>query len=107
MRCDQVQESSLSCRKTLEYSQSGSTTISGQGYVFGLVSETNMFDTESLLEYQDWELVLEAITHRVASITVMIHDICTPDIFHVFTRTKWDGRGFSSGAGVDVAEIMS
>lgn len=32
--------------------------------------------------------MLEAITRRVASITVKIHDICTPDIFHVFTRTK-------------------
>lgn len=27
--------------------------ISGQGVVFGLVSEIDMFDTQSLLEYKD------------------------------------------------------
>lgn len=35
--------------------------------------------------------MLKATTWRVASITVKIHDICTSDIFHVFTRTKETG----------------
>lgn len=48
--------------------------------------------------------MLEAITRRLAIIKVKIHDICTPDVFHVFTRTKEDGRGFPSGAGVEVAD---
>lgn len=51
--------------------------------------------------------VLREITRRVASRTVKIHDICTPDVFHVFKRTKEDGRGFPSGAGVEVAETLS
>lgn len=40
-------------------SQSGSTAISGQGVVFGLVSEMDTFDTESLLECQDGNSCLE------------------------------------------------
>lgn len=44
--------------------------------------------------------MIEAITLRVAIITVKIHDMCTPDVFHVFTRTKEDGRGpFRGGSG--------
>lgn len=59
--------------------------IFGQGIVFGLASEMDMFDTESLLEYQGGNSCLtrpryaltEAITRRGASITVKIHITCT------------------------------
>lgn len=36
--------------------------------------------------------MLETITGRVASMRVKVHDICTPGIFHVVTRTKEAGN---------------
>lgn len=46
--------------------------------------------------------MLEAISRRVASIAVKIHDICTPDIFHVFTMTKEAGDSQSCLIGTMV-----